>query len=412
MHAAVPDGAEVIAYADDTMIVMGGRDWTRTLRAMEAAVAAVIYEIRKLGLTVSTEKTEAVWIHGMSENKEPPETCLGEDRIRVKPQIRYLGIILDGRLSFKPHVDYLRGKVERNVSYLSRILPNLFGPGYRVRKLYSAVINAMVMYGAPVWAKYIGKKGLATLITVQRPIALRVARAYRTTPTDMLFAIAGMVTYKWQAAAWYRIYRETKDIREAGEALTVQCKDNVRNRQFSIAMDRWKEQLKKCNIRGRPFMRAIINNWEAWVTTGPANLTYRITQLMSGHGCFASYLKRIGARRNDRCIECMEVRDSAIHTVFVCKAFDRQKDELEVAMGERLSINSIVKTVADGKRKCKAVQKFAKDVMQEKEENDREDERNDRIRQNRKWRRKKARKREEKKLWTKMMDDTYEMEEE
>ena len=52
-------------------------------------------------------------------------------------------------------------KIEKITSDLGRILSNLFGSGYQTRKLYANVLNSIVMYGAPVWAKYIGKKEIA-----------------------------------------------------------------------------------------------------------------------------------------------------------------------------------------------------------------------------------------------------------
>ena len=63
---------------------------------MEAAVTAAI-EIRKLGLTVATNKTEAMWFHGLTRNRNPPTTWLsiGEDRIKVGMNIKYLGVILE-----------------------------------------------------------------------------------------------------------------------------------------------------------------------------------------------------------------------------------------------------------------------------------------------------------------------------
>ena len=166
---AVPDEAEVIACADDTLIIIAGNSWTRTLRAMEAAVAAVIGEIRKLGLTIATNKTEAIWFHNLPQNRKPPSTwlCVGRDRIRVGQNLKYLGITLDERLGFKTHLETLKVKIARNASYLGRILPNMIGPRYRVRKLHANVLNSMVMYGVPVWAKSITRKEEAILNSMQ-----------------------------------------------------------------------------------------------------------------------------------------------------------------------------------------------------------------------------------------------------
>ncbi|KAK9296722.1 hypothetical protein QLX08_009336 [Tetragonisca angustula] len=161
LGAAVADGAEVIAYADDTLIIIEGSSWTCTLRGMEAAVAAVTGEIRKLGITVATNKTEAIWFHNLPQNRKPPSTwlCVGRNRIRVGQNLKYLGITLDERLGFKTHLETLRVKIARNASYFGRILPNMIGPGYRIRKLHANVLNSMVMYIPDMDQIYNKKRG-------------------------------------------------------------------------------------------------------------------------------------------------------------------------------------------------------------------------------------------------------------
>ena len=39
LRAAVPNGAEIFVYADNTLVIVGGSTWTRTLRIMEVVVA-------------------------------------------------------------------------------------------------------------------------------------------------------------------------------------------------------------------------------------------------------------------------------------------------------------------------------------------------------------------------------------
>ena len=74
LETAVPTGLQIICYADDTLIIAGERTWTRTLRLVEVGVAAVIAEIRRLGLEVAAHKTEAIWIHDLSRSRRPPQT--------------------------------------------------------------------------------------------------------------------------------------------------------------------------------------------------------------------------------------------------------------------------------------------------------------------------------------------------
>ena len=72
LETAVPTGLQIICYADDTLIIAGGRTWTRTLRLVEVGVAVVIAEIRRIGLEVAAHKTEAIWIHDLPRSRRLP----------------------------------------------------------------------------------------------------------------------------------------------------------------------------------------------------------------------------------------------------------------------------------------------------------------------------------------------------
>lgn len=124
---------------------------------MEAAVAAVSRD-KKSGTEnphVQNRGTLVPWL-----SNDPPETWLrvGDDKIQVNDQLKYLGIVLDGRLSFRAHFNTLLPKVEKTATYLGQILPNTFGPGTKTRTLYAEVLKSMTLYGSPVWTKYIGRK--------------------------------------------------------------------------------------------------------------------------------------------------------------------------------------------------------------------------------------------------------------
>lgn len=84
------------------------------------------------------------------------------------------------------------------------------------RKLYANVTTSMVMYGAPVWSRYIRKEEIAALKKIQRPIAIRLARAYRTFPNDLLFALTGMQPLHLTAKIYDAVYQRAKKERSEG----------------------------------------------------------------------------------------------------------------------------------------------------------------------------------------------------
>jgi len=96
--------------------------------------------------------------------------------------MKYLGVIIDSKLTFKHHFRYIDGKVGKITRALGRLLPNLRGPHERKRRLYAGIITAVVMYAAPIWAP-----ALVTSVDSrrmfrrwQRTIAVRVCAAYRS----------------------------------------------------------------------------------------------------------------------------------------------------------------------------------------------------------------------------------------
>lgn len=62
---------------------------------------------------------------------------------------------------------------------LGRLMANKKGPSEKKRRLYSNVINSIVLYGAPIWAEEAGNtpKIVQSIRSVQRRASLRVIRA-------------------------------------------------------------------------------------------------------------------------------------------------------------------------------------------------------------------------------------------
>ena len=72
---------------------------------------------------------------------------MGGERIPVSLSIKYLGLVLDGRVNFDAHFAQPAPRVEKVA--LSRIMPNMGGPRERVRRLYASVTQSMLLYGPP-----------------------------------------------------------------------------------------------------------------------------------------------------------------------------------------------------------------------------------------------------------------------
>ncbi|KAA5552062.1 hypothetical protein F3G12_18750, partial [Acinetobacter baumannii] len=93
LRGALLPGLRVICYADDTLVVARGDDFRESARLATAGVALVVGRIRRLGLDVALNKSEALWFHG--PRRAPPvdtHIVVGGVRIGVGVQLKYLGL--------------------------------------------------------------------------------------------------------------------------------------------------------------------------------------------------------------------------------------------------------------------------------------------------------------------------------
>ena len=129
-------------------------------------------------------------------------------RVLVKRSIKYLGLVLDSKLNYEIHFTQVTPRVEKAAISLGRLLPNFGGPREKVRRLYTAVTQSMLLYGSPIWAedRKITPKNTKALRKVQRLMAIKVIKAYRTISAEAAITLAGMTPLDHLAGAYTEIY--------------------------------------------------------------------------------------------------------------------------------------------------------------------------------------------------------------
>ncbi|KAE9525639.1 hypothetical protein AGLY_014166 [Aphis glycines] len=84
-----------------------------------------------------------------------------------------------------------------------------------------------------------------------------------------------------------------------------------------------------------PWTHLVIPNLDRWVnrTTPRVPLTYHMTQALTGHGCFQSYLYRMGRTPSPRCVHCPCESDTTEHTLLHCPYWDGARVSLRERLG-------------------------------------------------------------------------------
>jgi len=196
LRASMEDGSRLIAYADDIVIISTASTVERARQRAYIQVSKTITEIEELKLKVAAHKMEIVTFVKGRNIPELVTLRIGDTNVEAKRSFKYLGVMIDDKMNYKEHIEYVRLKTQK-MRALGRIMPNLRGPEEHKRRLYANVIASVVLYAAPVWAQATSKKGKKQdiLRKINRLIAQRVVAAYRTTSHDAVSLLARIPPY-------------------------------------------------------------------------------------------------------------------------------------------------------------------------------------------------------------------------
>lgn len=298
--------SNIICYADDTLIIVTGNDLRLTQLKASLLVARTIIVIKRLGLSVAKEKTEAILFHKRGSIGLPASILVEDTSIKFSSSIKYLEIYIDVNWLFSSHFRYVEEKATRVVRALNRLMPNLRGPDEHRRRLFANVVLSVIQYGAPIWADVFIKKSCVQpgLYRLQRTIAQRVISAYRTVSSDAALLLARLPPIKLLASSRKRTYERLKELRDSGNIEGVNKKE-IRESEFINLCNVWRTILEKPNSSGEFTKLFIVPRLEEWLTRDTANgMTFHLTKVLTNHGCFSKYLYRIQKRPNNTCFMC------------------------------------------------------------------------------------------------------------
>lgn len=82
-----------------------------------------------------------------------------------------------------------------------------------------------------------------------------------------------------------------------------------------------------------------------WLEGQRRRMTFHVTQVLSGRGCFGDYLCRIGKERTAQCHHCGGNLDSAQHKLEQCPAWADQRRVLVQIVGGELSLPAVMAAI-------------------------------------------------------------------
>lgn len=332
LRIRMPNGCELIGYADDLALLATARNETGLIGKLEEAGRRVGKWITENDLKLAEEKTELLLL---TKNRKLGKinVNIGANVIQSKEAIKYLGVWLDTNLRMTTHVKEAVKKATKSANAITKLLSITGAPIFEKRRLIAGVVHSVILYAAPNWMKALKHKKYRNMInSCQRKVVLRVIAAYRTVSTQAAQVIAGVPPIDLLAAEREEIYLKGKSVKIEARRLLL---ENWQKRWEETATSSWTKKL--------------IPSVENWIEMGCAEVDHFVSQFLSGHGCFRYYLKRFRKAEDDRCLYCRDGRVDTAEHIFECSRWVKEMKEAEIELGSRINTVNFSSFILRGK---------------------------------------------------------------
>ncbi|CAB0037063.1 unnamed protein product [Trichogramma brassicae] len=165
-------------------------------------------------------------------------------------------------------------------------MPNIGGPRSSRRRLYASVVDSIFFYGAPAWSEaakthdYVHRAA-----SIHRRACLRVICGFCSISQEASYVLASISPLELLIDECSRMYHRRLE--------------NVGSEERARTIEKWQAEWAR-STKSR-WTHRLIPNIIPWIERRHGEANYHLTQLLTGHGCFRSYLCRTNNDTSDRC---------------------------------------------------------------------------------------------------------------
>lgn len=161
-----PPNCTVAQFADDTALLAISKRKQRAMLTIQSALQEVEAWTTDWKVKINATKSEAIIFQGTNKQGNPPPPVIHGQTIPYTKEVKYLGVHLDERLTFRSHIT----KTVRKAQVAAIALNPIIGrssqlPLITKRLIYLTMIKPILLYACPAWAttKRTNRKKLQTL---------------------------------------------------------------------------------------------------------------------------------------------------------------------------------------------------------------------------------------------------------
>ena len=179
-------GVDCSLYVDDFLISYHSKHMYTAERQLQQCLNRLQTWSNENGFKFSTTKTVCVHFCQQRKHHPDPSLTLNGAPIPVVPETKFLGLIFDSKLSFIPHLKYLKAKCLKALNLLKVVAKTDWGADRKVLlRLYRSLVRSKLDYGSIVYGS--ARKSYLQMLNPIANQSLRLCLgAFRTSPVESL----------------------------------------------------------------------------------------------------------------------------------------------------------------------------------------------------------------------------------
>ena len=191
---------QVGGFVDDVHLIAYSTSTETNCRTLEKAHQICLRWAQKHGASFAPKKYELIHLtRSPKKFNMEARVDLGAHQVAPKAVLKVLGLWIDGKLRWGPHIKNVQAKMAAQTMALTKVTTSIWGATLnKARQVYTAVVRLAMTYGAVVWhlpkrLKIKGPGPAAKLTTLQNKCLRSITGAYKATNIQVLEAETGVI---------------------------------------------------------------------------------------------------------------------------------------------------------------------------------------------------------------------------
>lgn len=174
-----------ILFADDCNIFIQGQDLNLMTNVINNELQKLKLWIDTNMLSLNIDKTQyMIFSHKKLQSPLIHDVCISNKKIKFVNSIKFLGIMIDSKISWELHSIHIRKKISKGMGIISKAKKYLRKP--TLLTLYNAFILPYITYGIEVWGSLIHSFA-SPIVILQKRILRIISSSSRLAPSFPLF---------------------------------------------------------------------------------------------------------------------------------------------------------------------------------------------------------------------------------